>query len=92
MERWNLKNLKEVWRKEQYQINNANRFVASEDVDDNADINRTWETINENLKISAKDSQSYYETDEAETTDWRTMFKLLDYRKQAKLQCLQDSS
>jgi hypothetical protein len=42
--------------KEQYQINISNRFAALENLNDSKDINRAWENIKENVKISAKDS------------------------------------
>jgi hypothetical protein len=32
-----------------------------ENSDDDADINRVWETITENIKFSAQEGQSYYE-------------------------------
>jgi hypothetical protein len=54
MERLNLKNLKKVESKEHYWVEISNRFTALENLDDNVDINRAWETIRENIKISAK--------------------------------------
>jgi hypothetical protein len=36
-------------------------LAVLENVDDEMDINRTWETIRENIKISAKESVGYYE-------------------------------
>jgi hypothetical protein len=35
--------------------------AALESSDDDDNINRVWETITGNIKISPKDSQSYYE-------------------------------
>jgi hypothetical protein len=32
-----------------------------ENLDDHVDINRAWESIGENIKISAKESLGYYE-------------------------------
>jgi flagellar biosynthesis/type III secretory pathway chaperone len=61
MERFNLKILNEVEGKEQYHIEISNRFAVSENLEDKRDINRAWETITENTKISAKDSLGYYE-------------------------------
>jgi hypothetical protein len=61
MERFNLKKLNEVEDKEQYQVEISRRFAALENLDDDADINRTSETITENIKISAKKSLCYYE-------------------------------
>jgi hypothetical protein len=33
----------------------SNRFEALENLNDSQDINRTWENIKENIKISAKE-------------------------------------
>jgi hypothetical protein len=57
MERFNIKKLKRVEGKEQYRVEISNRFAALEnlDDDDDVDINRAWETIREDIKISAKE-------------------------------------
>jgi hypothetical protein len=54
MERFNLKTLKEVEGKEQFHVEVSNRFAALEDLDVEVEINSAWETIRENIKISAK--------------------------------------
>jgi hypothetical protein len=36
-------------------------FAALEDLDTEVEINSAWETIRENIKISAKESLGYYE-------------------------------
>jgi hypothetical protein len=61
MERFNLKKLDEVEGKKQYRVKISNRFAALENLDNDVDINRAWETIRENIKISAKMSLGYYE-------------------------------
>jgi hypothetical protein len=61
MERFNLQKLNEVEGKEQYRVKISNRIAALENIDTEVDINRTGETIRENIKISAKESQGYYE-------------------------------
>jgi hypothetical protein len=33
-----------------------NKFAALENLDDDGDSNKTWDTIRENIKISAKES------------------------------------
>ena len=53
MERFNLRKL-EV-RKE-YQIKISRRSVALKNLNDSKDINRAWESNEDNIKISAKDS------------------------------------
>jgi hypothetical protein len=51
--RFNLKKLNEEEVKEQYQVTIKNKFAALENLDYNGDINRAWETIRENIRISA---------------------------------------
>jgi hypothetical protein len=45
MERFSLKKLVEVEGKEQYQVNISNRFAALENLDDDVDNSRVWETV-----------------------------------------------
>jgi hypothetical protein len=61
MERFNLKKLKEIGRREQYHVEISNRLAALENLDTEVDINRARETITGNMKISAKESLDYYE-------------------------------
>jgi hypothetical protein len=61
MERFNLKKLNEVEGKEQYRPEISNRFASLENLDVEVNINRAWETIRENTKISVKESLGYYE-------------------------------
>jgi hypothetical protein len=42
--------------RKQYQIELSNRFAALENLNDSEDINRAWENIKENVKISAKET------------------------------------
>jgi hypothetical protein len=58
MERFNLKKLNEVEGKEQFPVEFSNRFAA---LDAEVEINNAWETIRENIKISANESLRYYE-------------------------------
>jgi hypothetical protein len=85
MERLYLKKLNEGEVKEQYQVTTNNRFVALENLENNGDINRAWDTIKEKIKIYSKESLSYCASDEE-------CSKLVDRRKQTKLQWLQDAS
>jgi len=41
--------------REQYQIEITNRFPALENLNDDEDVNRTWENIKENIKTSVKE-------------------------------------
>jgi hypothetical protein len=61
MERFNLKILNEVEGKDQYRVEISNRFAALEELDTEVDVNKAWQTIRENIKISAKESLGYYE-------------------------------
>jgi hypothetical protein len=55
-ERFIIKKLNEVEDKEQYRVEISNRFPGLENLDFQVDNNRAWETITENIKISAKES------------------------------------
>jgi hypothetical protein len=61
MERFNLKLLDEVEGKERYRVEISNMFAALENLDYDVDINRAWETMRENIKMSVKESLRYYE-------------------------------
>jgi hypothetical protein len=55
------------------------------------DVNKAWETIRENIKISVKKS-IHYELKKHKPWFDEGYSKLLDQRKQGKLQWLQDPS
>jgi hypothetical protein len=59
--RFNFKKLNDVVGKEKYRVEVSNRFAALEDSDAEVEFNIVWETIRENIKISAKESLGYYE-------------------------------
>jgi hypothetical protein len=61
VERFSLKKLNEGESKEQYYVENSNRFTAFENLDAKMDINRAWETIRENITFLATGSLGYYE-------------------------------
>jgi hypothetical protein len=61
MERFNLKKLNEVEGKERYCVGISNGFAALEDLDAEVELNNAWETIRENIEISAKESLDYFE-------------------------------
>ena len=48
-ERFNLRNLKNLEIKKQYQIEITNRFATLENLSDDEDINRAGENIKENI-------------------------------------------
>jgi hypothetical protein len=51
-ERFNLKKANEIEGKEQHQVKISNRSAALENLDNDVDINRSWETIRENKIFS----------------------------------------
>jgi hypothetical protein len=55
-------------------------------------IKRAWETITENIKVSAKESPGYYEQKKHKTWFDEGCSELLNQRKQVKQQWLQDPS
>jgi uncharacterized protein YaaR (DUF327 family) len=67
-------------------------FVALENLDIEVDINIAWETIRENIQISAKESLGYYELKKHNLWFDERCSKSLDQRKGTKLQWLQDRS
>ena len=48
-QRFNLRKLNEPEVREQYQIEKTKRFAALENMNDDEDVNRTWENIKTNL-------------------------------------------
>jgi hypothetical protein len=57
-----------------------------EDSDAQVEINSAWETIRENINISAKESLGYYESKKHTPLFDEGCSKVLNQRKQAKLQ------
>jgi hypothetical protein len=92
MERFNLNKLNEVEGTEQYRVKMSNRFAALENLDTEVDVNTVSGTIRETIKISAKESAGYYELKQQKPWFDERCSQLLDQRKQAKLQWLQDPS
>jgi len=61
VERFNLRTLNELEVRKQYQIEISNRFAALDNLSDSEDINRAWENMKDNIKISTKENPSLYE-------------------------------
>ena len=59
--RFNLRKLNDLEFRKQYQIEITNRFSALENVSEDEDINRAWESIKENIKTSAAESLGMHE-------------------------------
>jgi hypothetical protein len=92
MDRFNLKKLNEGKVKEQYQITVKNRFSPSENLEDNVDINRALDAIRKNINNYAKECIGHCEAKRHKPWFDEECSKLVDRRKQAKLQWLQDQS
>jgi hypothetical protein len=58
--------------------------------EDNGDINRAWDAIRENIKISAKECIGHREAKRHKPWIDEKCSKLVDRRKKAELQRLQD--
>ena len=61
-----------------------------ENLNDDEDVNRTWEKIKENIQTSAKDSLSLHELKQHKPWFDEECLHFLDQRKQAKVQWIQD--
>jgi hypothetical protein len=73
-----------------YRVTIKNKFAAVEDLEDIGDINRAWDNIRENVKTSAQESLGYCESKHRKPWHDEKRSKLVNQRKQAKLQWLQD--
>jgi hypothetical protein len=60
VEMFNLKKLNEVEGKEKFRVEVSNRFGALEDLNVEVEIISSWETIRENIEISAEESLGYF--------------------------------
>jgi hypothetical protein len=80
----NLKKLSEAEGKDRYRVENSNKFTALENLDTEVDVNKAWETIRENINISAKESLGYYELKKNKPWFDQGCSNCSDYRIQAK--------
>jgi hypothetical protein len=90
--RFNHRKLNESGVKERYQVTITNKFAALENSQDSGEINRTWDNIRENIKISSQECLGYCESKDHKQWFDKECSKLVDRRKQAKLQWFQDPS
>jgi hypothetical protein len=88
MEGFSVKQLNKIEGRQQYCVENSITFAALENLGAEVEINRTWETI----RISAIESVGYYELKKLKLWFKERCSELLDRRKQAKLQWLQEPS
>jgi hypothetical protein len=92
METVNFKTLNKVKGKEQFRVEVSNRFAALEDLDAEVEMNSARQMIGENIKTSAKENLGYCELKNHNPWFDEGCSKLIDQRKQAKLQWLYDPS
>jgi hypothetical protein len=91
-ERFNLKKLKELEVRKQYQIEITNRFAALENLDNDGDINRAWENIKESIQTSARESLGLHDSKQHKPWFDEERLGFLGRRKQAKMKWMQDPS
>ena len=63
-----------------------------ENLNDDEDVNRTWENIKENIKTSAKDSLGLHELKQHKPWFDEECLGFLDQRKRVTMQWVQDPS
>ena len=91
-QRFNLGKLNEPEVREQNQIETTSRFAALENLNDDEEINRTWENIKENIKTSAKESLGLHELKQNNSWFDEESLGSVAQKKQAKMQRIQDPS
>jgi hypothetical protein len=67
MGKFNLRKLNDMEVKEWYQVKILNRITTLENLNGNMDINRTWESITNNIKASFTEHLRYYEMKQHKT-------------------------
>jgi hypothetical protein len=87
-----LKKFNDINIKEKYQVEISNRFVALENIDESLHNNSSWETIRDNTKNSAKENLVHHRLKHNKPWFDVECSKVIDQRKQAKLQWLQNPS
>jgi len=91
-QRFNLRKFNESEVRKKCQIEITNRFAALENLNDDEDVNRTWENIKENIQTSAKESLGLHELKQNKPWFDEECLGFLDTRKRIKMQCIQDPS
>jgi len=90
---FNLMNLNEPEVRKPYHTEIINRFAALENLNDDEDVNRTWENINGDIQTSTKESQGLHKLKQHKPWfDEECLVFFLDQRKRDKMQWVQDPS
>ena len=84
MEKFNPTKLNELEVRKEYQIKITNTFAALETLSDSEDVNRAWENVKGNIKISAKKSIVLYKLKRQKHGLMKKCLCLLAERKRAK--------
>ena len=82
--RFNLRKLNDPEVRKQYQIEITDRFAALENVGEDEDINRAWESIKENIKTSATESLGMHEMEQHKPWFDEECLGISDQRKRLK--------
>jgi hypothetical protein len=90
--KFNPRKLDDLEVRKQYRIEIKNRFAALENVSYDEDINRAWGSIKENIETSAQDGLGPHEMKQHKPWFDEECLGILDQRKQAKMQWIQDPS
>jgi len=91
-QRFNLRKLNELEVRKHYQIEITNRLAALENLNNDEDVNRTWENTKVNIKTSEKGSLGLHELKQHKPWFDEECLGFLDQRKEAKMQWVQDPS
>ena len=86
VERFNLRKVRELEVRKQYQMKVSKRFAALGNLNNSQHTKRAWEDIKENIKTAAKDSPCVYELKQHKLCFDEEYSLFLDQRKQAKMQ------
>jgi hypothetical protein len=92
IEMFNLEKINKIEGKEQHLVKASNSFSALEDLDADVAIDSAWESIRENINISAKESIGNNDLKKHKSWLDEGSSEVLGQRKEAKLQWLQNSS
>ena len=84
-QRFSLRKLNEPEVREQYQIEITSRFAALENLNDDQDVDRTWENIKENIQTSAKGTLGLHEF--KQNKPWFDKECLVFWIKGSRLKC-----
>ena len=84
-QRFNLRKFNEPEVREQYQIEITNRFAALENLNNDENINRTSENINEQIQTSVEESLGLHELKQNKPWSDEECLGVSDPRKCAKM-------